>query len=82
MSQYKATRELLTTDLVIFNHGQATKTTPELPSPFLTSTPHQRKDVRAPQQIRRAMAPSTQRVFSRIRLELMTRRPRVRDLDQ
>ncbi|GFU33186.1 hypothetical protein TNCV_4156931 [Trichonephila clavipes] len=33
------TRGLLVTDLVIFNHGQVTRTMPELASPFQTSTP-------------------------------------------
>ncbi|GFV15423.1 hypothetical protein TNCV_4834491 [Trichonephila clavipes] len=27
---YKATRRLLATDIVVFNHGQVTRTTPEL----------------------------------------------------
>ncbi|GFX58917.1 hypothetical protein TNCV_806211 [Trichonephila clavipes] len=38
MSPDSATRGLLAADLVILNHGQVTKTTPELasPSPFYT----------------------------------------------
>ncbi|GFV05409.1 reverse transcriptase [Trichonephila clavipes] len=39
-----ATRRLLATDHVISNHGQVTWT-PELGSPPLTTTPHQREDV-------------------------------------
>ncbi|GFX93613.1 hypothetical protein TNCV_1587901 [Trichonephila clavipes] len=37
----KTTRGLLATDLVILNHGQGPKTTPELPSPspFFHTTP-------------------------------------------
>ncbi|GFU78983.1 hypothetical protein TNCV_308241 [Trichonephila clavipes] len=34
---------LLATDLIILNHGEVTRTTPELP--LLTSTPHQWEDV-------------------------------------
>ncbi|GFW04487.1 uncharacterized protein TNCV_878561 [Trichonephila clavipes] len=67
-----ATREFLATDLVILNHGQVTKTTPELAPPLLTATPHQREDIyrfnvhRSP----------TRRVFSGTELELMTHQPR------
>ncbi|GFX31403.1 hypothetical protein TNCV_2062191 [Trichonephila clavipes] len=42
-----STRELLATDHVILNHGQVTLLTPELASPLLTTTPHQREDVSA-----------------------------------
>ncbi|GFT06340.1 hypothetical protein TNCV_1145321 [Trichonephila clavipes] len=33
------------TDLVILNHGQVTRTIPDLAPPLLTTTPHQREDV-------------------------------------
>ncbi|GFX15590.1 hypothetical protein TNCV_2130781 [Trichonephila clavipes] len=33
------TRGLLATDLVLLNHGQVTRTTPELEPPLLTTTP-------------------------------------------
>ncbi|GFY04613.1 hypothetical protein TNCV_4416961 [Trichonephila clavipes] len=41
MSPYAATQGLLATDLVILNHGQITRTTPELapPSPNFHTTP-------------------------------------------
>ncbi|GFT33108.1 hypothetical protein TNCV_1264701 [Trichonephila clavipes] len=40
-SQYSVTRELLATDLIIQNHGQVTRTTPELalPSPNFYTQP-------------------------------------------
>ncbi|GFS79560.1 uncharacterized protein TNCV_2370601 [Trichonephila clavipes] len=47
MSHCSANRGLLATDLVILNHGQVTRTTPDLAPPLLTTTPHQREDVRA-----------------------------------
>ncbi|GFW20463.1 hypothetical protein TNCV_4547301 [Trichonephila clavipes] len=40
-SHYSVARGLLATDLVTMNHGQVTKTTPELAPPLLTTTPHQ-----------------------------------------
>ncbi|GFV40152.1 hypothetical protein TNCV_3953491 [Trichonephila clavipes] len=38
-------RGLLASDLVILNHGQVPRTTPELAPPLLTTTPYQREDV-------------------------------------
>ncbi|GFV13527.1 putative DD41D transposase [Trichonephila clavipes] len=37
-------RELLAADLVISNHGQVTRTTPQLEPPLLSTTPHERED--------------------------------------
>ncbi|GFV38620.1 uncharacterized protein TNCV_132591 [Trichonephila clavipes] len=42
-----ATRGLLATDIVILNHGHVTRTTLQLAPPLLTTTPHQREDVKA-----------------------------------
>ncbi|GFV92391.1 integrase catalytic domain-containing protein [Trichonephila clavipes] len=72
-SHCSATRGLLVTDLVIFNHGQVTRTTPELtpPSPI---TPHQRKEVWALDRFKVHRSP-TRWIFSGNRLELMTRQP-------
>ncbi|GFT77021.1 hypothetical protein TNCV_1099171 [Trichonephila clavipes] len=42
-----ATRRLLATDIVILNHSQVTRTTPELAPPLLTSTPYQGEEVSA-----------------------------------
>ncbi|GFX49840.1 hypothetical protein TNCV_3073931 [Trichonephila clavipes] len=41
MLHYKATRLLLTTDLVILNHGQVTRTTTELSLTPQATTQHQ-----------------------------------------
>ncbi|GFX18103.1 hypothetical protein TNCV_1577821 [Trichonephila clavipes] len=38
---FEATIELLVTDLVIRNHGQGTRTTPELATSLLTTQPYQ-----------------------------------------
>ncbi|GFX96940.1 hypothetical protein TNCV_1996721 [Trichonephila clavipes] len=43
-SKFRATLEHLATILVTLNHGQVTKTTPELASPLLNTTLHQRED--------------------------------------
>ncbi|GFW60766.1 hypothetical protein TNCV_571121 [Trichonephila clavipes] len=40
----RATRVLLATDQGILNHGQVTRTTPELAPPLLTTIPHQQED--------------------------------------
>ncbi|GFT49293.1 hypothetical protein TNCV_4582871 [Trichonephila clavipes] len=75
-----ATRGFLATDFEILSHGQVTKTTPELepPSPnFLTSHTGGRLSLDRFNVHR----PPTRRVFSGTRLELMTRRPRLRYLD-
>ncbi|GFX89076.1 uncharacterized protein TNCV_2853751 [Trichonephila clavipes] len=42
---WNSTREFLATDLVILNHGQVTRTTPEMPPPLLTTSPFQPEDV-------------------------------------
>ncbi|GBM13752.1 hypothetical protein AVEN_90016-1 [Araneus ventricosus] len=42
---FEVKRGYFGTDLVILNHGQITRTTPELASPLQTSAPHQREDV-------------------------------------
>ncbi|GFT60975.1 hypothetical protein TNCV_3454211 [Trichonephila clavipes] len=42
-----ATRGYLETDLVILNHGQETRTTPELAPSLLTTIPYQREDILA-----------------------------------
>ncbi|GFT41636.1 hypothetical protein TNCV_4183301 [Trichonephila clavipes] len=75
-SHYTAARGLLTTDLIILNHGQVT--TLELSGIllFITSMPRQRGRTFEP----RASALSTRQVFNGGRLELMTRHSRVRDL--
>ncbi|GFV00492.1 hypothetical protein TNCV_3644701 [Trichonephila clavipes] len=39
----KATRRLSAMDLVLLNHGQVTRTAPELTPPLLTTTPHERE---------------------------------------
>ncbi|GFU98012.1 uncharacterized protein TNCV_232891 [Trichonephila clavipes] len=72
-----ATRGLLATDLVIVNHGQVTRTTPELAPPLLTTTPHKREDVWALDRFNVHRSP-TWRVFSGTGLELVARQPRVR----
>ncbi|GFS49912.1 transposable element Tcb1 transposase [Trichonephila clavipes] len=43
--QVRAIRERLATDLVIFNYGQTTRTTPELASRLLTTPPQPQEDV-------------------------------------
>ncbi|GFX83102.1 SCAN domain-containing protein 3 [Trichonephila clavipes] len=69
-----ATRGLLATDHVILNNGQVTWTTPELATPLLTTTPHQRKDVSALDRFNVHRCP-TRRVFSGTGFELMTYLP-------
>ncbi|GFX31298.1 uncharacterized protein TNCV_2061171 [Trichonephila clavipes] len=75
----KATRGLLATDHVILNHGQVTWTTPELASPLLTTTPHQREDVSALDRFNVHRCP-TRRVFSGTGLEPVTKQAAVRYL--
>ncbi|GFU05477.1 uncharacterized protein TNCV_3291191 [Trichonephila clavipes] len=75
--QLFATRGLLATDHVILNHGQVTWTTPELASPLLTTTPHQREDISALDRVNVHRCP-TRRVFSGTGLELVTRQSTVR----
>ncbi|GFV36836.1 uncharacterized protein TNCV_3123771 [Trichonephila clavipes] len=65
----------LATDLVLLNHGQVKRTTPELAPPLLTTTLHQRKDVSALHRFNVHRCP-TRRVFSGTGLELMTYQPR------
>ncbi|GFV58527.1 uncharacterized protein TNCV_4933121 [Trichonephila clavipes] len=65
------TRGLLVTDLVILNHGQETRTTPEVPPRLLTITLHQREDVSAPDRLSVHRSP-IRRFFSGPGLELMT----------
>ncbi|GFW51726.1 hypothetical protein TNCV_1186581 [Trichonephila clavipes] len=78
-SLYSATRGLLEMDLVIKNHSQGKRMTPEPAPPLLTSTP---MGGRLSFDIFNENRPSSAwRVFSGTRLELLTRRPRVRDLD-
>ncbi|GFV81777.1 uncharacterized protein TNCV_1056661 [Trichonephila clavipes] len=75
----EATRRLLATDHVTSNHGQVTWTTPELASPLLTTTPHQREDISALDRFNVHRCP-TRRVFSGTRLELVTRQATIRYL--
>ncbi|GFV27501.1 hypothetical protein TNCV_2540391 [Trichonephila clavipes] len=81
MSYYSATRGLLATDLVILNHGEDGNSVCELapPSPRFYITPRGRR-----LSIDRFNGhhPPTRWVFSGTRLELMTRRPRVRYYDR
>ncbi|GFW92297.1 uncharacterized protein TNCV_3541831 [Trichonephila clavipes] len=60
-------RGLLATDHVILNYGQVTWTIPELSSPLLTTTPHQREDVSALDTFNVHRCP-TRRVLSGTRL--------------
>ncbi|GFW86429.1 uncharacterized protein TNCV_4332131 [Trichonephila clavipes] len=75
----RSTRGLLAMDHVILNHGQVTWTTPELAPPLLTTTPHQREDVSALDRFNVHRCP-TRRIFSGIRLELVTRQTTIRYL--
>ncbi|GFY35401.1 uncharacterized protein TNCV_194941 [Trichonephila clavipes] len=77
--QNRTTRRLLTMDHVILNHGQVMWTAPELASPLLTTTLHQRKDVSALDRFNVLRCP-TQRVFSGTGLKLVTRQATVRYL--
>ncbi|GFV56507.1 hypothetical protein TNCV_2276451 [Trichonephila clavipes] len=80
---------LLATNLVTLNHGQVTKTIPELApnSPNFHTKPtggHLSLDifnVHQPPLQRGLMGPETRWVFSGTRLELRTRQPRVLYLD-
>ncbi|GFS61208.1 uncharacterized protein TNCV_3104691 [Trichonephila clavipes] len=69
----RATRGLLATDHVILNHGQVTRTTPELAprSPNYHTSPHQGEDVSALDRFN-AHRCIIRRVFSGTVLELMT----------
>ncbi|GFT59041.1 uncharacterized protein TNCV_186321 [Trichonephila clavipes] len=69
-SKKVAARGLLATDHVILNHGQVTRTTPELAPPLLTTTPHQREDVSALDRFSVHRCP-TRRVCSGTGLELV-----------
>ncbi|GFV09587.1 uncharacterized protein TNCV_3159841 [Trichonephila clavipes] len=73
-SRGSPTRGLMATDLVILNHGQLTRRTPELSSLFLTTTPHQREDVSALDRFSVHRSP-TRRVFSGTGLDLVTCQP-------
>ncbi|GFW44644.1 uncharacterized protein TNCV_4481891 [Trichonephila clavipes] len=77
--EFRTTRGLLATDHVILHHGQVTWTTPELATPLLTTTPHQREDVSAIDRFNVHRCP-TRRVFSGTGLELVTRQATVRYL--
>ncbi|GFV13459.1 hypothetical protein TNCV_129571 [Trichonephila clavipes] len=70
LKRSSATRRLLEMDLILLNHGQVTRATPDLEPLFLATTSQQRTS-----------APSEGWVFSGTRLELMTRKPRVRKFD-
>ncbi|GFW94561.1 hypothetical protein TNCV_4246021 [Trichonephila clavipes] len=78
---------LLTTDIVIVNHDQVTRTNPELtpPSPDFHTTPNKGclvLDIFNMQLLYRPCRdPSTGPVFSGTRFELLTRPPRIRYLD-
>ncbi|GFT63753.1 integrase catalytic domain-containing protein [Trichonephila clavipes] len=74
----KATRGLLATDHVIFNHGQVTWMTPELAPPVLTTTP-QGEDVSALDRFNVHRCP-TRRVFSGTGIELETKQATIRYL--
>ncbi|GFV02074.1 uncharacterized protein TNCV_3480011 [Trichonephila clavipes] len=60
---WQAARGILATDLVILNHGQVTRATPELAPPLLTTALRQQKDVRALDRFNVNRSP-TRRVFS------------------
>ncbi|GFW87886.1 uncharacterized protein TNCV_1359901 [Trichonephila clavipes] len=78
-TSYEPARGLLATDHVILNHGQVTWTTPDLASPLLTTTPHQREDISALDRFNVHRCP-TRCVFSGTGLELVTRQATVRYL--
>ncbi|GFW71032.1 uncharacterized protein TNCV_191231 [Trichonephila clavipes] len=75
----KATRGLLATDHVIWNHGQVTWATPELALPLLTTTPHQRDNF-SPLDRFNVHRCLTRWVFSGTGLELVTRQATIRYL--
>ncbi|GFY02475.1 uncharacterized protein TNCV_3503561 [Trichonephila clavipes] len=78
-SPLKSTRGLLATDHVILNHGQVTRTTPELAPPLQTTIPHQREDVSSLDRFNVHLCP-TRPVFSGTGLELVTRQATIRYL--
>ncbi|GFU18368.1 uncharacterized protein TNCV_1980531 [Trichonephila clavipes] len=78
-SHCSGTRGLLATDHVILNHSQVTWTTPELASPLLTTTPHQREDISALDIFNVHRCP-TRRVFNGNGFELVKRQATVRYL--
>ncbi|GFT23478.1 uncharacterized protein TNCV_2017251 [Trichonephila clavipes] len=75
-----ATRGLLASDLIIWNHCQVVRTTPELASPLLTTPPHQQDDVSVLDRFNVYRYP-TRRVLNGIGLELVTRQATIRYLD-
>ncbi|GFX83283.1 uncharacterized protein TNCV_4988771 [Trichonephila clavipes] len=75
----QTTRGLLATDHVILNRDEVTWTTPELASPLLTTTPHQREDVSDLDRFNVHRCP-TRRVFSGTGIELVTRQATIRYL--
>ncbi|GFX01952.1 uncharacterized protein TNCV_371411 [Trichonephila clavipes] len=77
MSHCSATRGLLATDHEIMNDGQVTWTTPELASPLLTTTPHQREDVTDLDRFNVHRCP-TRWIFSGTGVELVTRQSMIR----
>ncbi|GFU65946.1 uncharacterized protein TNCV_1465401 [Trichonephila clavipes] len=62
---FRTSRGLLARDQVILKHSQVTRTTPELAAPLLTTTPHQREDVRALDRFKVHRSP-TRRVFGEL----------------
>ncbi|GFW01523.1 uncharacterized protein TNCV_5137061 [Trichonephila clavipes] len=70
---------LLAKDLVILNHGQVKRATPEMTPPLLTTTPHQREDVSALDRFNVHRCP-TRRVLSGTGIELVTRQATIRYL--
>ncbi|GFV35770.1 uncharacterized protein TNCV_913601 [Trichonephila clavipes] len=75
----QTTRGFLVTDYEILNHGQVTRTTPELAIPLLTTTPHLRQDISALDGFNVHRCP-TRRVFSGTGPELVTRQATIRYL--
>ncbi|PRD20975.1 UNVERIFIED_CONTAM: hypothetical protein NCL1_53128 [Trichonephila clavipes] len=74
MSHCSATRGLLATDLVILNHGQVTRMTPELTPTILTTTPHQRETFELSTDLT-CNSPHHGGSLSGTELELVTRQP-------
>ncbi|GFV24788.1 hypothetical protein TNCV_882561 [Trichonephila clavipes] len=62
-------------DLVILNHAQVSRTTPELAPPLPTTTPHQREDISVLDRFNVPRSP-TRWVLSSTELELVTSQPR------
>ncbi|GFS79461.1 RNase H domain-containing protein [Trichonephila clavipes] len=73
-----STRGLLATNFITLNHGQVTRTVPEIPPPNFHTTPTRGRLSLDRLYVHRL---PTRRVFSGTRLELMTPLPRVRYLD-